>query len=68
MRHDRRGRKAGTGGSMTDKRSASIRLTLDVYDALKRSADEQQRSVEGQIRVLVHQHLKKLGTMPKGEK
>ena len=53
---------------MTDKRSASIRLTLDVYDALKRSADEQQRSVEGQIRVLVHQHLKKLGTMPKGEK
>lgn len=53
---------------MTTKKTASVRLTPDVYDALKTLADEQQRSVEGQIRVLIHQHLQKLGAMPKGGK
>jgi hypothetical protein len=53
---------------MIKKRASCVRLDPAVYDALKQAADAEHRTVEGQIRLLIHQHLKKLGTMPKGEK
>lgn len=53
---------------MTKKRGACVRLDHDVYDALKQVADSADRSVESQIRLLIHQHLRKLGKMPKEQK
>jgi hypothetical protein len=53
---------------MNTKRTSCVRLEPEVYEALKRLADAEHRSIEGQIRLLVHQHLKQNGVMPTEEK
>lgn len=53
---------------MTKKKAACVRMDHDVYEALKQAADSADRSVESQIRLLIHQHLRKLGKMPREQK
>jgi hypothetical protein len=53
---------------MTTKRNVSVRLDPETYEALRQAAEEDHRSIEGHVRLLVHQHLKKRTTKPKDTK
>lgn len=44
---------------MSDKKTVSLRLTPEVYAAVKKLAKANERSVEGQVRALVNQALRK---------
>jgi hypothetical protein len=48
---------------MKDKKTVSLRLTQDAYDALQALARQNDRSVEGQLRALLLQHLRKSGAL-----
>ncbi len=51
-----------------NKHGACVRLDPEVHAALKALADAEHRSVEGQIRLLIHQHLRKAGLLDKPTK
>ena len=51
---------------MNKKQGACVRLDPEVYAALKALASVEHRSVEGQIRLLIHQHLQKVGLLATG--
>ncbi|MDX1999095.1 MAG: hypothetical protein SF066_15365 [Thermoanaerobaculia bacterium] len=52
---------------MAEKKAYPLRIDPDVYDALKRWADDELRSVNGQIEYLLTQALKKAGRGRKGK-
>lgn len=49
---------------MAEKKAYPLRIDPDVYDALKRWADDELRSVNGQIEYLLTQALVKAGRGP----
>jgi hypothetical protein len=57
---------------MSGKKSFALRLDADLYEALERWAQDEFRSVNGQIEWLLHQQLKAAGRLrekrpPEGE-
>lgn len=53
---------------MAEKKAYPLRIDPHVYDALKRWADDELRSVNGQIEYLLTQALAKAGRGRKGQK
>jgi len=50
---------------MAEKKSFLLRIQPDLYDALARWAQDDLRSLNGQIEFLLRQELAKAGRMPK---
>lgn len=50
---------------MSSKKSFPLRLNEPMYDALKRWADDELRSVNAQIEYLLRDALRKAGRMPR---
>ena len=51
---------------MPKKKSFPLRLNEDMYDALKRWAEDEFRSVNGQMEYVLRDALRKAGRLPKG--
>ena len=50
---------------MPSKKSFPLRLNEDMYDALKRWAEDEFRSVNGQMEYVLRDALRKAGRLPK---
>jgi hypothetical protein len=50
--------------NLAEKKAYPLRIDPDLYDALKRWADDELRSVNGQIEYLLSQALRKAGRVP----
>lgn len=53
---------------MPSKKSFPLRLNEDMYDALKRWAEDDFRSVNGQLEYLIRDALRKAGRLPKKDR
>ncbi len=53
---------------MPKKKSFPLRLNEDMYDALKRWAEDEFRSVNGQMEYVLRDALRKAGRLPKPRK
>lgn len=53
---------------MPNKKSFPLRLNEDMYDALKRWAEDEFRSVNGQMEYVLRDALRKAGRLPKPRK
>ena len=53
---------------MAKKKSFPLRLNEDMYDALKRWAEDEFRSVNGQMEYVLRDALRKAGRLPKPRK
>ena len=53
---------------MPAKKSFPLRLNEPMYDALKRWAEDEFRSVNGQIEYVLRDALRKAGRLPKKER
>ena len=50
---------------MPNKKSFPLRLNEDMYDALKRWAEDEFRSVNGQMEYVLRDALRKAGRLPR---
>ena len=53
---------------MPRKKSFPLRLNEDMYDALKRWAEDEFRSVNGQMEYVLRDALRKAGRLPKKDR
>jgi hypothetical protein len=53
---------------MAKKKSFPLRLNEDMYDALKRWAEDEFRSVNGQMEYVLRDALRKAGRLPRSRK
>ena len=53
---------------MAERKSILLRMRPDLYDALQRWAQDEIRSVNGQIEYLLEQALRQAGREPRGAK
>jgi hypothetical protein len=53
---------------MPKKKSFPLRLNEDMYDALKRWAEDEFRSVNGQMEYVLRDALRKAGRLPKSRR
>ncbi len=52
---------------MSKKKSFVLRIDEDTYKALVKWADDEFRSVNGQLEWIIHDQLRKAGRLPKKE-
>lgn len=49
---------------MSEKKNFALRINKDIFDALERWAEDEFRSVNGQIEYLLREALKQRGRLP----